>query len=310
MISISRIDHIAQAVGDTAPQVALLEGLFGFRQKRSWDDSEMAYHGVALEMPGAAGVEWHVLAPIGDGAPLQTFLDGPRGPGLHHIAIEVPELGAVMDELRSLGVQFYETATVGGERWVDAFLVPRQDEKGLVFRFVQEPASVEAKGPSREAEGPTLGITAIDHICHAYSDRDALARWYERVLGMKEVWRTPDGEHDDLADLVMDIPNTVLKWEVIQPVGEGSFIERFLETRGPAPHHVTFEVGDWERAVSACEHHGTPMFDENDGETDGYHWRDAFIHPRHTGGILMQLFWEANPGVWVRSDKIRSVGSD
>jgi methylmalonyl-CoA/ethylmalonyl-CoA epimerase len=67
---------------------------------------------------------------------------------------------------------------------------------------------------------------------------------------------------------------------------------------------VTFEVADWDRAVRACADHEVPTFGENRGETDGAAWRDVFIHPRHTGGVLVQLFWEERPGVWVRSDKI------
>ncbi len=123
---------------------------------------------------------------------------------------------------------------------------------------------------------------------------------------MQELWRTPDGMHEDLADLVMRIPGGQMLWEIIQPVGEGSFIERFLNTRGAAAHHATFQVGDWEQAMAACERHGIPTFDANSGETDGARWNDAFIHPKHTGGVLVQLFWEERPGVWVRSDKVPS----
>jgi methylmalonyl-CoA/ethylmalonyl-CoA epimerase len=125
---------------------------------------------------------------------------------------------------------------------------------------------------------------------------------------MREIWRTPENEHPDMADLVLEIPGQETFWEIIQPVGEESFIERFLERRGPSIHHVTFQVSDWDRAVSACEQHKAPLFDENSGVTDGARWRDAFIHPRHTGGMLVQLFWEESPGVWIRSDKTRPPG--
>jgi len=37
---------------------------------------------------------------------------------------------------------------------------------------------------------------------------------------------------------------------------------------------------------------------------DGAAWKHTFIHPKHAGGVLVQLFWEERPGVWVRSDKI------
>lgn len=88
------------------------------------------------------------------------------------------------------------------------------------------------------------------------------------------------------------------------PRGEESFIERFLDRSGPAAHHVTMEVADWDAAMAACEHHHVEPFDSNEGATDGAAWRDTFLHPKQTGGVLVQLFWEERPGVWVRSDKI------
>jgi methylmalonyl-CoA/ethylmalonyl-CoA epimerase len=153
-------------------------------------------------------------------------------------------------------------------------------------------------------DAPSLGIVALDHVCQAFPDRDELARWYERLAGFVQVWRTPEDEHPDMADLVLNIPGSTICWEVIMPRGEDSFIERFWNKNGAAAHHVTFEVADWDRALDACRHHDVPTFGENEGSTDGAAWRDTFIHPKHTGGVLVQLFWEERPGVWVRSDKI------
>lgn len=307
MLRIQRIDHIGQVVPDLDKQVALLERLFGFRRQDVHENAEQSFRGVSLEVPGKTGIRWEVLTPTG-GSPLQEFLDSPRGPGVHHIAIEVPDASAALAELQNEGIE----PDARGDGWFDARIDPQRPPQGLVFRFfvpeTKDPCfggATTATAPGVE-NGAQLGVVALDHLCHAYRDRDELARYYERVLGMKEVYRTPDGEHDDLADLVMDVPATDLKWEVIQPVGNESFIEKFLDTRGPSPHHVTFEVSDWDRAVAACEEHEVPMFDENQGETDGAKWRDAFIHPKLTGGMLVQLFWEEQPGVWVRSDKIPS----
>jgi methylmalonyl-CoA/ethylmalonyl-CoA epimerase len=123
---------------------------------------------------------------------------------------------------------------------------------------------------------------------------------------MREVYRTPDGEHEDMATMVLSVPGTQMLWELIAPVGQDSFIERYLDKRGAGPHHVTLEVRDWDGALAACQHHGVPTFDFNEGVTDGARWCDIFIHPKHAGGILFQLFWEERPGVWVRSDKIPS----
>lgn len=308
MLQIDRIDHIGQVVPELDGHVALLERLFGFRRLQESENAERAFRGVSLEVPGKTGIRWEVLAPTSSSSLLQEFLDSPRGPGIHHIAIQVPDAAASLQELQQVGIEPDQRS----DGLFDVRIDPQRPPQGLLFRLFGRDAGASCLGDgtpvgvSEAANAAELGIVALDHVCHAYRDRDELARYYERLLGMREVYRTPDGEHEDLADLVMDVPGTDLKWEVIQPVGEDSFIEKFLSTRGPSPHHVTFEVADWDRAVAACEGHEVPMFDENQGETDGAKWRDAFIHPKHTGGMLVQVFWEEQPGVWVRSDKIPS----
>jgi methylmalonyl-CoA/ethylmalonyl-CoA epimerase len=56
------------------------------------------------------------------------------------------------------------------------------------------------------------------------------------------------------------------------PRGEDSFIEKFLSRNGAAAHHVTFQVAEWDTALAACEHHGVPTFDDEEGVTDGAAW--------------------------------------
>lgn len=303
MISISRISHVTQVVPELGPQLALLEGLFGFQTQARWESPDEGVVGATLDVPGKSDVRWHLVSPQSDSSPYQEFLDSPRGPGVHHVAVEVADLDATAAELRSAGVEPAAT----GDGWVEARMNPTNAE-GLRYRFyaAAPPAAAAETLATSSQDVPVLDIVAFDHISQAYADRDVLARWYEELLGYREVWRTPDGEHEDLADLVMEIPGKQMLWEVIQPVGEESFIERFVNTRGPAAHHVSFELKDWDRAMAACDHHKIPTFDETTGETDGAAWRDAFIHPKHTGGMLVQLFWEEKPGVWVRSDKVPS----
>ncbi|WP_395103478.1 VOC family protein [Actinomadura sp. SCN-SB] len=303
-----RIDHVAQVTPDLDGQVALLEGLFGFTPVRTWDSAEEGTRGVRLEIPGSWGQAWEVLAPTGDGSALQVWLDEHGGrAGLHHIGAEVPDLGAVRAELETRGLK---PIAGGGGRWLEASLSPPERGPGVLFRM-RGPGALGMCGDedARPAAptsggGASLGIVGLDHVCQAFPDRDELARWYADLAGFVPVWRTPLEEHPDMADLVMNIPGSAICWEIIMPRGEDSFIERFWDRNGAAAHHVTFEVADWDRAMAACAEHGTPTFGENEGSTDGAAWRDTFIHPKHTGGVLVQLFWEERPGVWVRSDKI------
>lgn len=306
LVEIKRFDHIGMVVPDLEPQVDLFAGLFGFQRKESWEDAERGVRGVTMEVPGKQGLRWEVLAPLRPESALQAFIDGPNGPGLHHVAIEVPDVANAAKALKEAGVK----AVIEDGR---AVIGPEGGGEGFTFNLCSSDTAGCANGGSAPAiQAPdgrphTLGITQIDHICHAYPDRDELARKFGEMFGMRQIWRTPDGEHPDFADLVLETPGQML-WEVIMPKGDESFIQRFLDKRGPSVHHIAFEVEDWDKAIAACEHHGIPVFDESTGETDGAKWRDIFIHPKHTGGILVQFFWEEKPGVWIRSDKVRPEG--
>lgn len=306
---IYRIDHVAQITPDLEKQVGLLETLFGFRKTVSWENPDQGVRGVRLAVPGSWGQVWEVLAPSGPtGSWVQGALDanGGRG-GFHHVAAEVPDLAVARAELEKLGIAV--TEGTGGD-WIQAVLTPPEAGGGVPFRL-RGPGSLalcgdeEASPAATEPQsGPDLGIVLLDHICQAYRDREELARWYSDLAGFTEVWRTPIDLIPDMADLVLNIPGSSTCWEIIMPRGEDSFIDRFLAKNGPSVHHVTFQVADWEAALAACDHYEIPTFDEETGVKDGAAWKHRFIHPKHTGGVLVQIFWEEKPGVWVRSDKI------
>lgn len=305
-MEIYRFDHISQVVPELDRQLNRLEGLFGFSRVQTWEAD--GHRGARLAVPGSWGHHWEVLSPEGE-SPLQSFLDDKGGrPGLHHVAFEVPDLPSAVVELEKNGIEVNGDPDDG---WVEASLSPPDFGPGFLFRLrgpgtgpmCGDDGLVSTSG-KRRLDRPSLGIVGIDHVSQAFPDRDILARWYRDLAGFVEVWRTPEEEHPDMADLVMNIPGTSVCWEIIMPRGEDSFIDRFWDKNGAAVHHVTFEVADWDTALSAASHHEVETFDSNEGVTDGAAWRDAFIHPKLTGGVLVQLFWEERPGVWVRSDKI------
>jgi catechol 2,3-dioxygenase-like lactoylglutathione lyase family enzyme len=311
MLQIYRIDHVASVAPDLDKQVGLLEGLFGFRRVSTWDNPDAGVRGVRLAVPGSWGQAWVVIAPSGEGSPLQAWLDDHGGrPGLHHVGAEVPDLDAAVAELDKRGLEI--TDSVPG-RWVEASLSPPEHGPGVLWRL-RGPGNLAMLGDddaqpaeSPAQDGPALGIVQIDHICQAFHDRDELARWYADLAGFVQVWRTAEDEIPDMADLVLNIPGSSICWEVITGRGEDSFVDKFLDRSGPAAHHVTFEVADWDAALAACEAREVPTFDFESGVKDGAAWKHTFIHPKHAGGVLVQLFWEERPGVWVRSDKIPPI---
>lgn len=303
VIETLHVDHIAMAVPDEKRQSAILEGLLGFRRRETYSYEGQGFVSVSFDVPGRSGVGWEVLAPTGAHSFLSGFLEGPLGAGLHHVAFQVEDLEEALDELRRAGIEPFgtETADENDGRAV-TFLHPRRGGRGLLIQLFAGPEWNDAERMRAERWDPghpTLGITELHHLSHAGSDRESLAGWYEQLFGFRTVFRGPREPDRDYHTAVLDLPTGEMRWEVIAPRGEGSFIQRFLDARGPGPHHVTFLVADWERALAACAHHGVRPFGVEEGTVEGARYREAFLHPHDTGGMLVQFVWEERPGTWL-----------
>lgn len=298
MIEIQRIDHISQVVANPEQQVQFLQSLFGFEPTGWWEEQDEGYRGVNLAVPGRSGVGWEVLGSLRSDSFVQRFLDSPLGPGLHHVTFDVADVRVAANELRALHLEPWGAPAKEGEPLREVFVHPR-DGHGFLFQLASGTEDWHGGAPlPGDARGDTLGIVAINHLSHAHPRREELAAWYEEVFGFYGIYAA-DGSDGPFATAVLETPTQQMRWEVLQPHGAESFVQRFLETRGPSMHHVTFQVGDWQRAVDACTAHGVPIFGERAGVSDGARWREAFIHPRHTAGVLVQFFWEEKPGVWI-----------
>lgn len=75
--------------------------------------------------------------------------------------------------------------------------------------------------------------------------------------------------------------------ELVAPVGNES-LQRFVDKRGTALHHVCFEVEDLAAALATLKAEGIPLVDEVPRRGARGHWV-AFIHPKATGGVLFEL---------------------
>lgn len=80
--------------------------------------------------------------------------------------------------------------------------------------------------------------------------------------------------------------------EVLQPDGPpGGFIHRFLKSRGPGVHHVTFKVPDLAVAAARAGSLDYSVVGYNDGSPS---WKECFLHPKQAQGIVVQLV-ESDP---------------
>lgn len=76
--------------------------------------------------------------------------------------------------------------------------------------------------------------------------------------------------------------------ELLEPadVEQDDFLRRFLDRNGPGAHHVTFKVDDIDEAIAAVTDAGYPPVRVN---TANESWKEAFLHPKQSHGIVVQL---------------------
>ncbi len=75
--------------------------------------------------------------------------------------------------------------------------------------------------------------------------------------------------------------------QTIEAFGPGG-VDRFVDKRGPALHHVALAVDDIDAAVADLLGRGVRMVDEV-ARRGGGGTRIAFVHPSACGGLLVEL---------------------
>jgi methylmalonyl-CoA/ethylmalonyl-CoA epimerase len=98
------LHHLGVAVADLDEAIATYERLFGGRVEHRARVPEQGVDAASL-LVGDGRVE--LIAPTGDDTPVGRFLAS-RGPGLHHVAYEVEDVGAALGELADAGAELVD----------------------------------------------------------------------------------------------------------------------------------------------------------------------------------------------------------
>jgi methylmalonyl-CoA epimerase len=117
------IHHLGVAVDDLDDALATYERLFGAELEHRERVEEQGVEAASLRI-GSDRVE--LLAALGEDTPVGKFLSK-RGPGMHHVAFEVDDVGAALDQLAAEGAELID------ER-------PRRGLFGLQVAFVHPDA--------------------------------------------------------------------------------------------------------------------------------------------------------------------------
>ncbi len=129
----SRIDHIGVAVEDLELALEFYRDQLELAEVHREVVSEQGVEAALLDI-GENHVE--LLSPLGPDTPVGKFL-ARQGPGLHHVAYQVPDIEAALIKLRGAGMQLIDAEPRNGIRGSRvAFLHPRSS-LGVLTEIVQ-----------------------------------------------------------------------------------------------------------------------------------------------------------------------------
>ncbi|MGQ9910064.1 MAG: methylmalonyl-CoA epimerase [Candidatus Flexifilum sp.] len=126
----------------------------------------------------------------------------------------------------------------------------------------------------------------INHLAIVVEDVPSALTFWRDALGLTVAH--VEHNEEEAVDIAF-MPTAAGEIELIAPFTADSGIARYLEKRGPGMHHVCLNVSDLDAALARLAAHHIELITETPRvRPDGT--RYAFVHPRSTGGVLLELY--------------------
>jgi methylmalonyl-CoA/ethylmalonyl-CoA epimerase len=130
-------------------------------------------------------------------------------------------------------------------------------------------------------------IGRLNHVAIAVRDIAKAADVYRQTLGAEVSAAVAQPDHG-VTTVFITLPNT--KIELLEPLGEGSPIAKFLE-RNPdgGIHHVCYEVEDIVAASKQLKAEGARVLGDGTPKIGAHGKPVLFLHPKDFCGTLVEL---------------------
>lgn len=127
----------------------------------------------------------------------------------------------------------------------------------------------------------------LNHVAIAVPDLEAAIEVYAGTLGAEVSAPMSLGEHG-VTVVFIELPNT--KIELLEPLGEGSPIAKFLESNPSGGiHHICYEVVDILQARDKLLAQGARVLGNGEPKTGAHGKPVLFLHPKDFQGSLIEL---------------------
>ena len=154
---------------------------------------------------------------------------------------------------------------------------PHQVVEQIIAALIPAGANAQSVSPSGKVTVHHLGI-AVDSLAQAVP------------IFQKLVGKAPD-EEETVTDQKVRVASFQLgdsRLELLEGTEGDSPIPRFICKRGPGIHHLAFAVPDLPETLRKLESEGVRLIDRKP-RTGASGERIAFLHPKSTGGVLIEL---------------------
>ena len=128
-------------------------------------------------------------------------------------------------------------------------------------------------------------VTRVDHIGIAVTNLEEAKKFYTEMLGMKA---TGEEVVEEQKVRVCFFPCGDSELELLESTSPDGPIAKHIERSGEGIQHVALRVDNIENALATLKEKGVRLIDEKPRYGAGAA-SIAFIHPKATGGILMEL---------------------
>lgn len=131
----------------------------------------------------------------------------------------------------------------------------------------------------------------IEHIGIAVKDLETSNKVFESLFG-KEHYKTEHVESEHvITSFFKSGPNKI---ELLQATDPNSPIAKFIEKRGEGIHHIAFAVDNIEKEIIRLKKRGFVLINETP-KKGADNKLVAFLHPKTTNGVLIELCQEISP---------------
>jgi methylmalonyl-CoA/ethylmalonyl-CoA epimerase len=128
-------------------------------------------------------------------------------------------------------------------------------------------------------------LNGINHIGIAVKDIESSIELYKKIFRVEHMHRERIVEQKvELASF--KVGETLI--ELTSPLDENSPVAKFIEKKGEGIHHIAFGTDDVEGELGRLQGEGIKLINETP-QPGAHDMMIAFLHPKSTGGVLMEL---------------------